>query len=56
MFILLFNCSTEEDRGVTGAIQAFFSNEWLDAIELLEISNKLHSSIFLDTSSPIKKY
>ncbi|GBN59960.1 hypothetical protein AVEN_164464-1 [Araneus ventricosus] len=59
MSILLSNCSAEEDRGVTAALQAGFSDESLtaDATELLdlEVSNKLHSSTSLDTSSTIKK-
>ncbi|GBO37834.1 hypothetical protein AVEN_9665-1, partial [Araneus ventricosus] len=55
MSILLSNCSAEEDRGVTAAVQAGFSDESLtaDATELLELSNKLHSSTSSDTSSTI---
>ncbi|GBM31585.1 Transposon Ty3-G Gag-Pol polyprotein, partial [Araneus ventricosus] len=49
--------SAEEDRGVTAAVQAGFSDESLtaDATELLdlELSNKLHSSTSSDTSSTI---
>ncbi|GBL98183.1 hypothetical protein AVEN_268270-1 [Araneus ventricosus] len=49
--------SAEDDRGVTAAVQAGFSDESLtaDATEFLdlELSNKLHSSTSSDTSSPI---
>ncbi|GBL88807.1 hypothetical protein AVEN_158928-1 [Araneus ventricosus] len=59
-----FSCITrvkqadvKEDRGVTAAVQAGFSDESLtaDATELrdLELSNKLHSSTSSDTSSTI---
>ncbi|GBN78217.1 hypothetical protein AVEN_45098-1 [Araneus ventricosus] len=47
MSILLSNCSAKEDRGVTAAVQAGFSDESLtaDATELLdlELSNKLQA-------------
>ncbi|GBM03733.1 Zinc finger BED domain-containing protein 5 [Araneus ventricosus] len=59
MFILLSNCSAEEDRGVTAAVQAGFSDQSLtaDGTELLdlELSNKLYSPTSSDTSSTIKK-
>ncbi|GBM10389.1 hypothetical protein AVEN_169675-1 [Araneus ventricosus] len=43
------------DGGVTAAVQARFSDESLtaDATELLELSNKLHSSASSDTSATI---
>ncbi|GBM72802.1 hypothetical protein AVEN_230355-1 [Araneus ventricosus] len=51
--------NAKEDKGVTAAAQAGFSDESLtaDATELLdlELSNKLHSSTSSDTSSTIKK-
>ncbi|GBM22871.1 hypothetical protein AVEN_202141-1 [Araneus ventricosus] len=51
--------SAEEDRGVTSAAQAGFSDESLtaDATELfdLEILNKLHTSTSRDATSAIKK-
>ncbi|GBN87940.1 hypothetical protein AVEN_98421-1 [Araneus ventricosus] len=51
--------SAEEDRGVTAAVQAGFSDESLtaDATELLdlEISSKLYSPTSSDISSTIKK-
>ncbi|GBM08989.1 hypothetical protein AVEN_229030-1 [Araneus ventricosus] len=49
--------SADEDRGVTVAVQARFSDELLtaDATELLdlELSNKWHNSISSETSSTI---
>ncbi|GBN70349.1 hypothetical protein AVEN_36559-1 [Araneus ventricosus] len=49
--------NAEEDRGVTTAVQAGFSDESLatDATEFLglELSKKLHISTSLDTSSTI---
>ncbi|GBN83818.1 hypothetical protein AVEN_47464-1 [Araneus ventricosus] len=51
--------SAEEDRGVTAAVQAGFSDQSLtvDGTELLdlELSNKLHSPTSSATSSTIKK-
>ncbi|GBM81844.1 hypothetical protein AVEN_107938-1 [Araneus ventricosus] len=59
MFILLSSCSAEEDRSVTSALQAGFSDESLtaDATELLdlELSNKLYSPTSSDISSTMKK-
>ncbi|GBN69177.1 hypothetical protein AVEN_22163-1 [Araneus ventricosus] len=51
--------SAEEDRGVTAAVQAGFSDQSLtaDATELLdlELSNKLYSPTSSDISSTIQK-
>lgn len=57
MFILLSNCSVEEDRGVTAVVEASFSDESLtaDATEFIELPKKSHSSTSSDTSSTIKK-